>query len=257
VSSAPSRSSLAAQHRRFQEQARWTAAARQRLFEIAALEPGSTVLEVGSGTGVISGEIASQADWHTIGLDLDFHSLQFAQEYEARACYLAGDGRALPFASACFDAVCCHFLLLWIDEPLAALHEMLRTLRPGAPLLLLAEPDYGGRLDEPGELARLGELQAAALEAAGADPNLGRRLRTLLNCSGAVNIFSGVLGGEWLPADIARASRAEREILSSDLAGRIEDDELQQLLATEEVAAQSGDRTLFVPTFFALGYAPG
>jgi len=242
-------------HKRYAEQAEWTAAARKRLLETAPLNAGSAALEVGSGTGVISSSLSREYSIFMYGLDIDPAATRLAVRLDPNSRYLVGDGYTLPFPGGSFDLVVCHFLLLWIKTPLDVLRDMLRVLRPNGCLMAFAEPDYGGRLDHPPELVHLGEWQTKALQRAGADPFIGRKLRALLAAAGAERIFSGVLGGEWSSADLERDSAAEREILRHDLAQSF-DDQLENLLEMDERAASLGERTLFIPTFFALGYAP-
>ena len=80
---------------------------------------------------------------------------------------------------AIFDITFCHFLLLWVRDPLQALREMKRVTRPGGSILALAEPDYDHRIDKPDELAPLGRWQAESLQRQGADPGLGGHLAEL------------------------------------------------------------------------------
>ena len=80
---------------------------------------------------------------------------------------------------ASFDICLCHFLLLWIANPLAALKEMRRIVKPGGWVLALAEPDYGSRIDFPPELEALGQAQSKALQSQCADVSVGRKLRGL------------------------------------------------------------------------------
>ena len=61
----------------------------------------------------------------------------------------------------------------------------------------MAEPDYGGRIDHPAALEDLGKSQMTSLVSQGADPQIGRRLRTLFVQTGLVEIQAGVLGGQW------------------------------------------------------------
>ena len=55
----------------------------------------------------------------------------------------------LPFPSRSMDFVAFHFLFLWLNDPLTALHEILRVLKPGGTAAALAEPDYLARMDSP------------------------------------------------------------------------------------------------------------
>ena len=239
-------------NQRYIEQAAWTAAARKRLLELAHLRPGDSILEVGSGTGVVSSALAREHENLIYGLDIDATATRLAVEFDPDSRYLVGDGYTLPFPTWTFDHVVCHFLLLWLKQQQLVLQEM--VLKPGGCLMAFAEPDYGGRLDYPSELAHLGELQIDSLRQAGADPYFGRKLRALMVEAGVERIFSGVLGAEWSEFDIGQFLAAEREILQRDLADSL-DEQARKLLEIDERSAHAGDRTLFVPTFFALGYA--
>ena len=70
-----------------------------------------------------------------------------------------------------FDIVYCHFLLLWVNDPLQVVREMARV---GQSVLALAEPDYSQRVDEPAALKPLGEWQTEALTKAGSKSILRR-----------------------------------------------------------------------------------
>jgi SAM-dependent methyltransferase len=58
--------------------------------------------------------------------------------------FVQGDVRALPWADHTFDLVTCQTVLIHIDDPAAALGEMVRVLRPGG-VLLCAEPNNLGQ----------------------------------------------------------------------------------------------------------------
>jgi ubiquinone/menaquinone biosynthesis C-methylase UbiE len=81
--------------------------------------------------------------------------------------YVRGDAVELPFRDASFDAVCCFAALHLFADPLAALDEMRRVLRPGGriaimtsvrrpltirPLKPLIERASGMRVFEPDEI---------------------------------------------------------------------------------------------------------
>ncbi|MBN2502647.1 MAG: hypothetical protein JXB38_17840, partial [Anaerolineales bacterium] len=120
-----------------------------------------------------------------------------------------------------------------------------------------AEPDYGGRIDHPAELAQLGTWQIEALRAQGADPLTGRKLQTLFQESGLTDIEVGVLGGLWDAEHNNIDIELEQKILGFDL-GKFEiaAAELNALLEKDAEAWKAGKRTLFIPTFYALGRKP-
>ena len=166
-------------HAWFTQQASWTQQTRRWLYRQARLSQANDVLEVGCGTGVIAEELARLGPARVMGLDIDPAMLTFTRQWESRVTYVQGDIHTLPFPDGVFDIVACHYLLLWLAEPVQGVREMARVARPGGHVLACAEPDYGGRIDHPPELVRLGQLQVDALRRHGADPEMGRRLGEL------------------------------------------------------------------------------
>jgi hypothetical protein len=130
---------------------------------------------------------------------------------------------------------------------------MRRVTRPGGAVLALAEPDYGGRIDYPRELAELGRWQAESLQRQGVDPEIGRKLAGVFVRAGLRQVESGVMGGEWAYPAAAGETSLEWSVLESDLAGQIAPQDLQKLRQSEAAATQNGERVLFVPTFYAWG----
>lgn len=245
-------------NRRYLQQAGWTAAIRQRAFSFFGLHGLRRILEVGSGTGAITAELRQASPGAVIGLDLDMRANVYARTSDPRLTCVTGRGEELPFPSASFDLACCHFLLLWVADPLAVVREMMRVTKPGGGVLCLAEPDYGGRIDHPESLAQLGTLQEGALRSEGADTRLGRRLRLLLHQAGLLDVCAGVLGGEW--SDNDPATRADQELdwqtTADDLADHVSKAELRAMQSEAASASREKSRVVFVPTFYAWGTRP-
>jgi ubiquinone/menaquinone biosynthesis C-methylase UbiE len=241
-------------HHRFRQQAYWTLDLRRFLYEQVSLRKANRVLEVGSGTGAVTAELSHIINGCVLGLDIDLNRLTYAHELDPRPLLTAGNALALPYASQVVDFSVCHFLLLWLNNPLQALIEMRRVTRSGGAVLALAEPDYGGRIDHPAALVELGRLQAQALARQGADPSSGRRLSGLFHQAGLTRIQTGVLGGQWSVPPTVDAWESEWEALESDLAGVLTPQKLADLRRTDQAAWQHGERVLFVPTFYAIGY---
>jgi SAM-dependent methyltransferase len=237
-------------HLWFVHQASWTQATRRWLYEQVGLAGARTVLEVGCGTGVIAGEAARLGPAVT-GLDLDAGMLAVARQEASTARLVRGDAHALPFPDGAFDVVLCHYLLLWLTDPAQGLREMARVVRPGGVVLACAEPDYGGRIDHPPELARLGQLQAEALRRQGADPQAGRRLGGLFAAAG-LEATVGVMAGQW-ERPSPEGLDAEWAMRRHDLAGMLTAEELDHLEEIDRAAAEDGRRVLFVPTLYAWG----
>jgi SAM-dependent methyltransferase len=238
-------------HERFLQQAGWTRDLRTYLFAQAGLARARRILEVGCGTGAVLADLNTPAALH--GLDIDPGRLVQARMHAPKAALLCADAHYLPYASKTFQVTYCHYLLLWVSDPLRVLLEMKRVTRPGGAVLALAEPDHTLRRDEPPSLAPLGCWQTEALRRQGADPGLGSRLGDLFHQAGLTLIETGSLrtgeGRRLLPAEW----KLEWEVLESDLAGTIPRDELSKMKELDENAWRDGERTLYVPTFFAHG----
>ena len=241
-------------HTRFTVQAGWTNSLRRYLFNRLALRPSDRILEPGCGTGAVLQSIRDYTQSEPIGLDINWAYLRFSRQQLPTTGLTAGDVLQLPFASRSFAAVYCHFLLLWLSDPAAALSEMMRVTRQGGAVLALAEPDYGGRIDYPEALAGLGNLQAIGLQHQGADPELGRRLPELFNEAGLKNVECGVLGGQWTYPLQPEAWQSEWDTLEQDLAGLVDSKRIASLRRVDAEAWQTGRRVMFVPTFYAIGF---
>jgi SAM-dependent methyltransferase len=108
--------------------------------ELLALPHGAAVLDAPCGWGRHTALLA-EAGMHVVGADLSPALLSHASRGDASApVYAAADIRALPFASASFDAVINVYTSLGLflndDDDIAALREAHRLLRPGGALLL-------------------------------------------------------------------------------------------------------------------------
>ncbi len=166
----------------FARQAGWTRGTRFHLYRRANLLRAGRVLDVGSGTGVVTEELATRTPGQVIGVDLDADMVAYAQNRGGRAQYRLGDAHDLAFRDGWFDVVTCHFVLMWCRDPARVARELVRVTRPGGAVLACAEPDYGGRIDYPD--LPVGDWQRQALRREGADPDLGRKLRALFALPG-------------------------------------------------------------------------
>ena len=107
------------------------------------VKPGSRVLEVGCGTGIVSLAIAPHAG-EVIGVDLSPRMIQQAK-FKAREVNLQNlsfqeaDAYELPFDDESFDLVLLTNLLHVVAEPDRALKESRRVLRAGGTLAAVTD----------------------------------------------------------------------------------------------------------------------
>ncbi len=244
-------------HARYTEQAAWTREIRSHLLKECSPPPGSRVLEVGCGTGAVLADTPPTDGLRLFGVDTARPALRLAARNAPQAACAQGDALRLPYPSRAFDIVFCHFLLLWLPDPLEALREMRRVTRPGGCVLALAEPDYGGRIDHPPALAEAADWQARSLRAQGADLRMGRKLPGLLRQAGLDIRGWGILGAQQAAQREAAAEEAsEWQVFREDMRRLSRGPAESQIVFWEKTAArarQNGERVLFVPVFYAWG----
>ena len=239
-------------HDRYVQQAGWTRDLRNYLFDKAGLKTARRVLEVGCGTGAILSELDSSASRH--GLDLDAGALVDARVHAPAATLVRGDALSLPYADFTFDITFCHFLLLWLRDPLAAVREMARvTRRQGQGYVLaLAEPDHTTRVDKPHSLMQLGKWQTESLRKQGADVSFGARLADTFARAGIEIVETGSIqrsGNEALVSEWEK----EWAVIQADLAGVVAWEKIHKMKLIDEEVRARGERVLHVPTYFVWG----
>ena len=111
-------------------------------LDYLALTPGDVVLDIACGPGNFTrrfGEVVGD-DGLAIGLDASRSMLDRAvADTRARNVgYVRADAARLPFADSSVDAVCCFAALHLFSQPLRALDQMIRVLRPGGRIALMA-----------------------------------------------------------------------------------------------------------------------
>ena len=238
-------------HKRYLQQAGWTRDLRAYLFKKAGLNDQSRTLEVGCGTGAILSELSNRTSLY--GLDIDAGALAQCHVHVPAVTLVRGNALQLPYANEAFEIVYCHFLLLWVTDPLQALREMKRVAKSGGHIIAFAEPDYTARTDRPPELGALGKWQTESLRKQGADPGLGGRLADLFFRAGIELIETGPIKSK--DADPSPEEwETEWAVIESDLAGSVSNDEIQTMKNLDQQARARGQRVFHIPTYFAWGH---
>lgn len=149
------------------------------------LQPGMTVLDVGSGPGTLTFDIAERvAPGRVVGVDrsaaIVAHAREAAERRGARTVeFDEGDAYALDFADGTFDVVHAHQVLQHVSDPVAVLREFRRVTRPGG-VVVARDVDWGGTMWAPllPGLAEWMRITQAVQRGNGGDPLAGRKLRS-------------------------------------------------------------------------------
>ncbi len=201
-----------------QQQAEWLAPARGRLFRRAHIARRTRVLDLGAGSGAVTPELVRRSRGRVVALDRNLDALEVVGSEVPDAAPVGGDARRLPFRTASFDLVFVQLAFLWIAPLDAALDEVVRMLAPGGALVAL-EPDYGGMIEHPPDVAAR-EIWVAGLTRAGADPRVARKLPDRLASRGLdvrVMLFSALFAADPARFDLLRGlplAAEERAALS-------------------------------------------
>lgn len=123
----------------FGQDGRW----RRFMVSKLAAVPGSLVLDVAAGTGLVSRELAARRRVNVVALDAAEPMLRAGLPANELAG-LAGQIRpvlalaeTLPFADGAFDAVTFTYLVRYVEDPAATLRELARVVRPGGAIASL------------------------------------------------------------------------------------------------------------------------
>jgi ubiquinone/menaquinone biosynthesis C-methylase UbiE len=104
------------------------------------LPPPAAILEIAPGPGYLAIELA-KLGYRVTGLDISHSFVRIAGENAVHAgvavAFQHGDAAAQPFPGESFDFLVCRAAFKNFSDPLGALHEMHRVLKPGASALIV------------------------------------------------------------------------------------------------------------------------
>jgi ubiquinone/menaquinone biosynthesis C-methylase UbiE len=170
---------------------RWRTAENSCGYLLAHLRSGDHVLDVGCGPGTITTDLAGRvAPGAVVGVDVAEEVVaEAARSAAALGCsnvsFARGDAYSIDAAADTFDVVHAHQVLQHLGDPIAALGEMRRVLRPGG-LLAVRDSDYGAFVWAPADdrLDRWLQLYHRITERNGAQADAGRWLPAWVGAAG-------------------------------------------------------------------------
>jgi len=100
------------------------------LSEAARIQPGSQVLELGSGPGHVA-DLLFQAGAIVTGVDFSPKMVEVAQNKYPEITFRQADAEQLPFEAGSFDSVVANFVVHHLARPEIVFREVNRVLKPG------------------------------------------------------------------------------------------------------------------------------
>lgn len=170
----------------------------RQVVRMLPLAPASTVLDVGTGLGILAFELAANVgvDVHGVDLDANFvaHARALRSTLEQADFFVPGaavefsvaDIQDLGLADASVDLVFAREVFQFLPEPERAASELLRVLRPGG-LACVSDMDDALRITWPPAsplLERLVGTVARLQHEQGGDRFVGRKLTSYLRGAG-------------------------------------------------------------------------
>lgn len=174
-------------------------------YLIPHLTHGLSVLDVGSGPGTITADLARLvAPGKVLGIDSSPEvvaaATALAQErHLSNLSFDTGDVYSLDFPDDSFDVVHAHQVLQHLTDPVAALREMRRVAKPGG-LVAIRDADYHGMFwyPQPPEMDEWMRLYQQVARHNQAEPNAGRRLLHWAKAAGFTDLTPS--SANWLYA---------------------------------------------------------
>ncbi|MET0146488.1 MAG: methyltransferase domain-containing protein [Ilumatobacteraceae bacterium] len=180
----------------------WRTAENSAGYLLPHLRHGLDLLDVGCGPGTITLDLAALvAPGRVLGIDVAADVVaQASAAADGRAEFAVADTYDLDLPDASFDVVHAHQVLQHLTDPVAALRELRRVLRPGG-LLAVRDSDYAGFFWSPPDprLDRWLALYHQLTARNGAEADAGRRLPAWVRAAGFTDIT--VSGASWTFAD--------------------------------------------------------
>lgn len=108
---------------------------RQAVIHLCSAQKDDWVLDVGSGSGWLSLELARRG-CHVVPLDLSLKNLQRIRQKDSNVLPVLADGARLPFVDNTFDWITIIEVVEHLVQPQQTLQELQRVLKPDGRLVI-------------------------------------------------------------------------------------------------------------------------
>jgi ubiquinone/menaquinone biosynthesis C-methylase UbiE len=128
---------------------RWSRPVGEQFIAWLKVPAGSTWLDVGAGTGILTQVILQEASpTKVVGIDLSPEYIEFANQriHDDRVEFRVGDAGDLPFESPQFDTAVSGLVLNFVPSPEQVVKSMIQAVRDGGVIAAYVW-DYGGQME--------------------------------------------------------------------------------------------------------------
>lgn len=226
------------------------------LDERVGVAASSRCLDLGCGGGDVTVALAGLApNGFVVGADMDEPQLEVARREAADAGLTNVDFRVVdvmqpPSDDEQFDLIYARFLLTHLPDVPLALTHMCTRLAPGG-ALVVEDIDFAGHFCYPNNAAflRFVQLYSDAVTARGCDPNIGRRLPSLLRATGLADPQMNVIQPAGFDGEVKMIAPITLEAIADSVlsAGLCTVDELNQTVDDLYAFAADDGSVLSIP----------
>jgi ubiquinone/menaquinone biosynthesis C-methylase UbiE len=169
---------------------RWRTVENSAGYLIPYLRPGLNLIDVGCGPGTITADLAVRlTPGRVCGIDPSADVVAAARRDHPGVEFVTGDVYSMAFDDGAWDIVHAHQVLQHLPDPVTALKEMRRVVRPGG-IVAARDSDYAAFTWHPADerLTRWLSLYHAMARSNGGEPDAGRHLRSWAQHAGFTRI---------------------------------------------------------------------